>query len=350
MLLLLAACSQTFDDLGSGPRRDSGGSTRDTSDTSDTSDSGAAPDDSGVPDITPPRGYLDHVGCDGLWGWTLDDDALDRPLTVRATFDDGSTRESTADLPRPDVCGEPCDHGFDVAVPEALTGDPTVFFEALDPATGAAALIGSGALSCNGDAPSETLTDLYREGDSYVAYQPVADTFEKTDGSTRDRARQLMPISLPSWSIANFDRDLLIHSDLRLTDASGRTLFRAYDTEGAVHVSLAQTERETSRGNNHQSAYSDFLIAPGAYTLTFTNLPTSAGRPSLMVWQQREGNRFVLLVGASVTGAEESSVDGDDGVLVGVGETVSQTFTVGWLDEDNALYKGNANGFERSAR
>jgi hypothetical protein len=349
-LLLLAACSEGFDDARTGPNptgdSDSGLDTSPLTDTSTPTDTR----DTSLPDTTPPRGVLDHVGCDGLWGWALDDDALDRALLVRATFDDGTTAEATADPPRPDVCGEPCNHGFDVDVPEALTGDHAVTVEALDPATGAPALVGSGSVSCGGDTPSQVLTDLYREGDSYVAYQPIAGIFEKTDGTTRDRDRQLMPLSLPSWSIANFDRDLLIYSDLRLTDGSGRTLFRAYDTEGAVHVSLAQTERETTRGNNHQGAYSDFLIAPGTYTVTFTNLATSAGRPSLMFWQQRDGNRFVLLVGGSVTGAEESSVDGEDGVLVEVGETVSQTFSIGWLDEDNALYKGNANGFERADR
>jgi len=31
---------------------------------------------------------------------------------------------------------------------------------------------------------------------------------------------------------------------------------------------------------------------------------------------------------------------------VAFGETVSRSFTVRFLDEDNALYKSNANGFE----
>lgn len=46
------------------------------------------------------------------------------------------------------------------------------------------------------------------------------------------------------------------------------------------------------------------------------------------------------------TGTEQSSVEGADGYVVAFGETVSRSFTVSFLDEDNALFKSNANGFE----
>ena len=99
-------------------------------------------------------------------------------------------------------------------------------------------------------------------------------------------------------------------------------------------------------GWDNQTAYSDFRIVEGTYTVTYTLLPGSTGRPSLMLWQQREGNRFVVLVGNSPTGTEQSSVEATDGYVVAFGETVSRSFTLSFLDEDNALFKSNANGFE----
>ena len=60
---------------------------------------------------------------------------------------------------------------------------------------------------------------------------------------------------------------------------------------------------------------------------------------------ERAGNKFVMLVGSN-PGSEQSSVDGPDGYLVNFDETVERSFTVTFLDEDNAIYKSNANGFE----
>ena len=65
-----------------------------------------------------------------------------------------------------------------------------------------------------------------------------------------------------------------------------------------------------------------------------------------MLWQQRDGNRFIVVVGASPTGAEQGSVEAVDGYTMAFGETVSRSFTLSFLDEDNALFKSNANGFE----
>jgi len=65
-----------------------------------------------------------------------------------------------------------------------------------------------------------------------------------------------------------------------------------------------------------------------------------------MLWRQREGNGFLLLVGANPTGVEQDGINGPDGILVGFGETVERTFSVAFVDEDNAIYKSNANGFE----
>ena len=113
-----------------------------------------------------------------------------------------------------------------------------------------------------------------------------------------------------------------------------------------MHVTLAENSRESDRGNNHQTAYSDFRIVEGTYTVTYTLLPGSTGRPSLMLWQQREGNRFVVHVGNTPTGTEQSSVEAADGYVVAFGETVSRSFTLSFLGEDNALFKSNANGFE----
>ena len=300
-----------------------------------------------VVDEHAPRGFIDHVDCDGVWGWTIDDDEPLISLTVKLDFG-GVLVMATADQPRPDVCmSEPCDHGFGVAVPiEAQDGNEravTVF--ALDAESSEETMIGGGKVKCGG-AQEDPFTVLYEQGDSVVRYRPVADVFEKTDKLVRDPARKMMPIDLHTWSIANFNRDLLMLSRFRLMDKGGYTLFEYKDTIGAVHVALAQTPEETARGNNHQPALSEFLIAEGDYQVEYTLLPNSAGHPSLMLWRQRENNLFLLLVGAAVNGVEQGSVDADDGILVDFNETVTRSFTVQFLDEDNAIYKSNANGFE----
>ena len=274
-----------------------------------------------------------------------DAEALRRAQRLRAC---GARVTVVADQPRPDVCGsEPCDHGFGVDVPEELQDGATraVTVYAVDPVSGIEASLGGGSLACGGGGV-DPYTYLYQEGESYVRYLPVGGQLEKNDGGPRDAARRMMPIDLHTWSIANFDRDLLMFSHFRLADAGGATLFEYHDTEGAVHVSLAKTERESERGNNHQADLSSFLLVEGTYTVEYTLSADSVGHPSLMVWRQREGNRFLMLVGSSVTGVEQDSVDGDDGIWVDFGETVTRTFTVEFLDEDNALYKSNANGFE----
>jgi hypothetical protein len=48
-----------------------------------------------------------------------------------------------------------------------------------------------------------------------------------------------------------------------------------------------------------------------------------------------------------VNGMEQGAVDAVDGILVGFNETVTRSFNVQFLDEDNAIYKSNANGFEK---
>lgn len=295
-----------------------------------------------------PRGFLDHVDCDGVWGWAIDDDEPLVSLTVKVDFG-GVQVMATADQPRPDVCmSEPCDHGFGVAVPiEVQDGNEravTVF--ALDAESDAETMIGGGQVKCGG-AQEDPFMVLYEQDDSLVRYRPVADVFEKTDMLVRDAARKMMPIDLHTWSIANFNRDLLMFSRFRLMDKGGYTLFEYKDTIGAVHVALAQTPEEKARGNNHQPALSEFLIAEGEYQVEYTLTPGSAGRPSLMLWRQRENNLFLMLVGAAVNGMEQGAVDAVDGILVGFNETVTRSFNVQFLDEDNAIYKSNANGFEK---
>jgi hypothetical protein len=53
-----------------------------------------------------------------------------------------------------------------------------------------------------------------------------------------------------------------------------------------------------------------------------------------------------VLVGAAPSDTEKTGLDGADGYLVGFEETVSRTFHVTYVDQDNVLYKSNANGFE----
>ncbi len=294
-----------------------------------------------------PHGFIDHVDCDGVWGWAIDDDEPMVSLVVELDFD-GVLVMATADQPRPDVCmSEPCDHGFGVAVPiEVQDGaEHLVTVYALDAETDEETVLGGGMIQCGG-VEEDPFTVLFEQGDSVVRYRPVPDVFEKTDSLVRDPVRKMMPIDLHTWSIANFNRDLLMLSRFRLMDDVGYTLFEYKDTIGAVHVSLAQTPEEMARGNNHQPALSEFLIAEGDYQVEYTLLPNSAGHPSLMLWRQRENNLFLLLVGAAVNGVEQGSVDADDGILVDFNETVTRSFSVQFLDEDNAIYKSNANGFE----
>lgn len=204
----------------------------------------------------------------------------------------------------------------------------------------------AGAAGQAGAAQTDPYSYLYQSGDNYVRFRPVANVLEKVSGAQRDVARQMMPIDLHTWSIANFNRSLLMFTHFKLRDAAGTTLFEINDLEGAVHVALAQNAHETDRGNNHQPQLSDFLIATGSYEVELSVLPGSLGKPSLMLWRQREGNLFLVLVGAAPSGQEQSSVSGPDGLLVNVGETVTRGFTVTFVDEPNAIYKSNANGFE----
>lgn len=330
---------------GSGPTGTSGGGT--SGGTGEGGTSGGTDGTGTIPDEHAPHGVVDHVGCDGVWGWTIDDDQPGTSIAVRVDFA-GTQVMAVADQPRPDVCGVPCDHGFGVDVPPALQDgvEHAVTVYAIDPQSAAEVVLGAGTLNCGGPDP-DPFTVLFEDGDSYVRYRPVADTFEKTDSLMRDVARKMMPIDLHTWSIANFNRDLLMFSHFRLMDKVGYTLFEYNDTIGAVHVSLAQNDQELARGNNHQPGLSEFLIAEGDYQVEYTLKPGSAGRPSLMVWRQRPNNTFLLLVGANVTGVEQGGIDGVDGILVNFNETVTRPFTVQFLDEDNVIYKSNANGFEK---
>lgn len=309
---------------------------------------GATDETGPTPNEHAPHGSVDHIGCDGVWGWTIDDDAPAASLAIRVDFG-GVPVMAVADQPRPDVCGgSPCDHGFSVDVPLAVQdgAEHPVTVHAIDPQSGEEVALGEGSLGCGGGDP-DPFTVLFEDGASHVRYRPVPDIFEKTDNLMRDVARKMMPIDLHSWSIANFNRDLLIFSHFKLMDKGGYTLFEYNDTIGAVHVALAQNDAELARGNNHQPALSEFLIAEGEYQVEYTLMPGSAGRPSLMLWRQRANNTFLMLVGADVDGVEQGSVDAVDGILVNFGETVTRSFTVQFLDEDNALYKSNANGFEQ---
>jgi len=312
-----------------------------------TGESGATDDTGTSADEHAPRGTVDHVGCDGVWGWTIDDDQPATALDVRIDLG-GVQVMAVADQPRPDVCGGSlCDHGFSVDVPLELQDgvERAVTVYAIDPQSAAEVVLGAGAVKCGGADP-DPFTVLFEDGDSHVRYRQVADIFEKTDNAMRDVARKMMPIDLHSWSIANFNRDLLMFSRFRLMDEVGYTLFEYNDTIGAVHVVLAQNDAEEARGNNHQPALSEFLIAEGDYQVEYTLKPGSAGRPSLMLWRQRPNNQFLLLVGADVTGNEQGSVEAVDGILVNFNATVTRSFSVQFIDEDNALYKSNANGFE----
>lgn len=295
-----------------------------------------------------PRGFIDHVECDGVWGWAIDDDEPMVSLAVKLDFD-GVLVMATADQPRPDVCmSEPCDHGFGVGVPiEVQDGvEHSLTIHALDAETSEETLLGEGKVKCGG-VEEDPFTVLFEQGDSVVRYRPVPDVFEKTNSLVRDPVRKMMPIDLHTWSIANFNRDLLMFGRFRLMDKGGYTLFEYKDTIGAVHVALAQTPEEKERGNNHQPALSEFLIAEGEYQVEYTLTPGSAGHPSLMLWRQRENNMFLMLVGAAVSGLEQGAVDAVDGILVDFNETVTRSFNVQFLDEDNAIYKSNANGFEK---
>jgi len=181
---------------------------------------------------------------------------------------------------------------------------------------------------------------------SFVRYQKIENVFEKTEQLQRDAARQMMPIDLHTWSISNFNASLLMYSEFKVLDGAGTTLFEYRDTEGAVHVTLAQNEYEAARGNNHQTSLSSFLIAQGEYKLVYKLAPESKGKPSLMLWRQRPENLFLILVGSNPSGVEQGNADGPDGYLVSPGEQVERSFAIQFVDQDNVLYKSNANGFE----
>lgn len=193
-----------------------------------------------------------------------------------------------------------------------------------------------------GGGTPDNFTYLYQYGSNYVRYKPTANIFEKTAGVSRDNGRRMMPIDLFSWCIANRNRNKLIFCNYRIKDSNGAVIFEAYDTEGAVHVSLAQNDRENNRGNNHQEQYSRFLIKEGTYTIEFSRLNGSVGVPQLYLVEQHDGNQFKCLVGNSV-GQTVGSVDN---IGIGVNDTYTATFTISFIDEDNCIIKGNANGFD----
>ncbi len=197
-----------------------------------------------------------------------------------------------------------------------------------------------------GGQTADPFTYAYQENGNFVRYLPIPNAFEKIIGGQRDNARKMMPIDLHTWSIANFDVNKRMFSDFRLQDGSGKVLYEIHDLEGAVHGELATNQRDKDRGNNHQQDKSDFLISEGDYTVVYTLLGGSTGRPQLIVWRQRPNNMFAILVGANPSETDGNTID-DKGYLVNFGETVSRTFHVTYFDEDNVLYKSNANGFEK---
>ena len=190
---------------------------------------------------------------------------------------------------------------------------------------------------------NETFTYAYQNGSDYVRYQQIPNVFEKANSLVRDDARQMMPSDWHTWSIANFNRNKLIFSAYKIKDSQGRTLFEINDNTGAVHVSLAQNSTETARGNNHQSALADFLIKAGTYTIEFTNKASSQGIADLIIWEQHENNTFKILVGQT-PGAVLNNID--NAIDVYPNQTITRTFTIQYINENNCIIKSNANGFE----
>lgn len=204
---------------------------------------------------------------------------------------------------------------------------------------------GSGG-SGGGEDPigSDNFTYLYVYGSNYVRCTPIPNKFEKIDHYSKDAARAMIPIDLHSWSIANFVRSKLIFSHFKLKDSQGTILYEYHDTEGAVHVSLSQNERENNRGNNHQVGLSRFLIAEGNYTIEYENFSNSIGKAYFEAFEQYEGNQFRMLVGSNITGNLQSSIEESDRMQVNPNTTITYGFTVAY--GNYSLIKLNANGFE----
>lgn len=209
---------------------------------------------------------------------------------------------------------------------------------------------GGGSSGGNGDdenpVGSDNFTYLYTYGSNYVRYTPIANKFEKIDHYSKDAARAMIPIDLHSWSIANFVSSKLIYSHFKLKDSQGTVLYEYHDTEGAVHVSLSQNERETNRGNNHQVALSRFLIAEGNYTIEYQNLNNSVGKAYFEAFEQYEGNQFRMLIGSNVTGNLQPSIEVADRMEVSPNTSITYGFTVTY--GNYSMIKFNANGFENN--
>lgn len=198
-----------------------------------------------------------------------------------------------------------------------------------------------------GGVGTDNFTYLYNYGENFVRYTPTPNKFEKVNHYNRDESRQMMPIDLHSWSIANFNPSKKIFSNFRLKDAGGVVLYEYHDTEGAVHVSFAQNEREISRGNNHQSDYSRFMIASGGYSIEYEVLGNSVGKPSLEFVEQHEGNTFRMIIGSNPDGNLIGQVNVSDRLLIeSKNEIITRNFTINFINENNCILKFNANGFE----
>lgn len=193
---------------------------------------------------------------------------------------------------------------------------------------------------------SDNFTYLYNYGSNYVRCTPIPNKFEKVDHASKDAARSMIPIDLHSWSIANFVRTKLIFSHFKLKDSQGTVLYEYHDTEGAVHVSLSQNDRENNRGNNHQAALSRFLIAEGNYTIEYQNLSNSIGKAYFEAFEQYEGNQFRMLIGSNVTGNLQPSIEVSDRMEVSPNTSITYGFTVTY--GNYSMIKFNANGFEHN--
>lgn len=191
---------------------------------------------------------------------------------------------------------------------------------------------------------TDNFTYLYNYGSNYVRYTPIANKFEKVEHTSKDAARRMVPIDLHTWSIANFVRSKLIYSNFKLKDSQGTVLYEYHDTEGAVHVSLAQNDRENNRGNNHQAALSRFLIAEGNYTIEYDNLNNSLGKAYFEAFEQYEGNQFRMLVGSNLHFNLQSSIERADRIQVNPNTSITFEFTLSY--GNYSVIKFNANGFE----
>lgn len=212
--------------------------------------------------------------------------------------------------------------------------------------TGGGGGSGGGGTSGGDDNPvgTDNFTYLYNYGSNYVRCTPIPNKFEKISHFSRDAARRMLPIDIPSWSISNFNREKLIFGHFKLKDNQGTVLFEYHDTEGAVHVTSSQNQRENERGNNHQAALSRFLISEGVYTIEFENLPNSVGSAYLEAYEAHDSQQYRMLVGSNITGNLQGSIEIPDRLQVSPNNSVSVSFTVSF---DNVNYlKVNTNGFE----